>query len=292
MKDAVGDKYSALWVSHTSIGDFLRCPRAYYLKNIYRNPSTGRKIKLMSPPLALGQSVHEVLDMISNLPQEKRFEESLVVKFDQVWQKVSGRQGGFVSEETELKYKMRGEKMLAKLMKHPGPLSNLAVKIKQEIPFFWLSTEANIILCGKIDWLEYLPATKSVHIIDFKTSMQDENEESLQLPIYYLIASNCQKYPVEGASYWYLERSDEPKEVKLKDIDATKKKVIEIAKRIKTQKQLNVFKCLHKTGCFACNPMEKVLKGEAEFVGTNSFNEDIYILDKSSEDDDEKAVVL
>jgi len=85
------DKYSAVWVSHTSISDFLHCPRAYYLRNIYKDPKTGHKIKLMAPALALGLTVHEVLESLSLLPKNKRFEEPLLVKFDKVWEKVSGR---------------------------------------------------------------------------------------------------------------------------------------------------------------------------------------------------------
>lgn len=292
MDKVAPDKYSALWVSYTSLSDFLKCPRAYYLKNVYRNPQTGRKIKLMSPPLALGQAVHEVLDMVSGLSMDRRFEESLVLKFDQIWQKVSGRQGGFISAETEMKYKRRGQKMLERVMKNPGPLKKLAVKIRPDIPYFWLSEEANIILCGKIDWLEYDPDKKSVNIIDFKTSIQNESEDSLQLPIYYLIATNCQKFPVNKISYWYLERSDKPKEIKMQNIEKTKEKILDIAKKIKTQKNLNVFKCSHKTGCFACKPYESILKGEAEFVGTNSFNDDIYILEKPTDEIETETVIL
>ena len=63
----MADKYTAYWVSHSSINDFLKCPRAYFLKNVYKDPKTGRKIKLISPPLALGQAVHEVVESLSVL---------------------------------------------------------------------------------------------------------------------------------------------------------------------------------------------------------------------------------
>jgi CRISPR/Cas system-associated exonuclease Cas4 (RecB family) len=85
------DKYTAVWVSHTSIADFLKCPRAYYLKHVYRDPKTKHKLKLMAPPLALGQSVHEVVESLSQLPREKRFHEPLLVKLDRAWEKVSGK---------------------------------------------------------------------------------------------------------------------------------------------------------------------------------------------------------
>src|SRR3989344_7154345 len=185
------DKFSAVWLSHSSISDWLACPRAYYLKNVYRDPKSRHKLTLMSPPLALGQIVHEVIEGLSTLAVARRFSEPLTLKFDRVWPKVAR----FFDENEAQKYKERGRQMLKNLMDHPGPLKNLAVKIKMNLPYYWLSKEDNIILCGKLDWLEYLPDTDSVHIIDFKTSKNEEEEESLQLPIYYLLANHCQTKP-------------------------------------------------------------------------------------------------
>jgi len=181
----MSDKYTAVWVSHTSISDFLRCPRAYYLKNIYRDPKTNHKIKLMSPSLALGSAVHEVLESLSVLPRQTRFSGSLIAKFDRAWEKITGKKGGFINADTEYKFKQRGQEMLRRVMNNPGPLSGLAVKIQMDLPQFWLSEEDNIMLCGKIDWLEYLPDSDSVHIIDFKTGKTEEDPDSLQLPIYH-----------------------------------------------------------------------------------------------------------
>src|SRR5712672_1627343 len=106
------DKYSAVWVSHTSICDYEQCPRAYYLKHVYKDSTTNHKIKLMSPPLALGQAVHEVIESLSVLPVEKRFDVPLIQKFELSWKKVSGEKGGFTNSETEQRYKVRGEEML------------------------------------------------------------------------------------------------------------------------------------------------------------------------------------
>jgi len=156
----VNDKYTATWVSHSSISDFLKCPRVYYLKNVYKDPRTGHKIQLMSPPLALGQAVHEVLESLSLLPKDTRFDKPLPERFEKAWQKISGERGGFSDKEEEERYKKRGQAMLERVVKDPGPLKNLAVKIKMDLPYFWLSKEDNIILCGKVDWLEYLPENK------------------------------------------------------------------------------------------------------------------------------------
>ena len=280
-----GDKFTAVWVSHTSICDFLTCPRAYYLKNVYRDPKTRHKIKLMSPPLALGQAVHEVIEALSVLPTADRFKESLVIKFENVWKKVSGRRGGFLNAEVEASYKKRGEEMLLRVMKNPGPLANPAVKIKEALPYFWLSEEKNIILCGKIDCLEYLPEIDSVHIIDFKTSKNEENDDSLQLLIYHLLVTRTQKRPVAKASYWYIDKSDELTPRILPDLAVAEQKILDIAIQIKTARQLQRFKCPYD-GCRCCEPMEAIIRGEAEYVGVDEYNADVYIISSSAEEDD------
>mgnify|MGYP001565573532 CR=1 FL=1 len=275
------DKYTAVWVSHSSISDFLSCPRAYYLKNVYKDPATGHKLTVMSPPLALGQAVHEVIESLSVLPTDSRFKEPLITKLEQVWQKVTGKLGGFKDKDQERHYKDRGQAMLKTVMDNPGPLVNLAVKINMDLPYFWLSEPDNIILCGKVDWLEYLPQADSVHIIDFKTSKTEENPQSLQLPIYHLLVHHCQHHPVAKASYWYLERGSSLTTKTLPDLDQAQNKILKIAKQIKLARQLNRFICPH-SGCRACQPLEAIIKGEAEFVGTDSINRDVYIISETS----------
>lgn len=284
------DKYTAVWVSHSSLSDFIKCPRSYYLKNVYKDPKTGHKIKIMSPPLALGQVVHEVLESLSVISADKRFKESLLDKFDKAWNKVSGKKGGFSDNDTEYKYKTRGQDMIRRVIKTPGPLVNLAVKIKMDLPYFWLSEEDNIILCGKIDWLEYLPDTDSVNIIDFKTSRNDEDSDSLQLPIYHLLVHNCQKRDVLKASYWYLDRSDAPEDKELPDLIESSERVLKVAKQIKLARQLERFKCPHD-GCFSCKPFEEILKGEGELIGTDEYRSDVYILNKKTEAEQDSIIL-
>ncbi len=274
------DKYKAVWVSHSSISDFLKCPRAYYLRNVYKDPRTGHKMTVVAPPLALGGAVHEVLEALSELPVDERFKVSLVKKFETLWPKYSGKLGGFTDYEQEQTYKERGIQMLINVQEDPGPLVNKAVKIKSSsinLPNYWLSSDENIILCGKIDWLEYLPKNDSVHIIDFKTGKNEEKEDSLQLPIYLLLVKNCQKRAVAKVSYWYLDQDSGIVKKKLPDEAESYERVYEVAKRIKLARQLNHFVCPHK-GCRYCLPLEKVLKGEAEKVGVSDTRQDIYIL--------------
>lgn len=285
-----GDKYTAVWVSHSSISDFLTCPRAYYLKNVYKDPKTGNKIQIVSPPLTLGQVVHEVIESLSILPVDRRFETPLIDKFEKSWESVSGERGGFMNKDVEEQYKRRGEAMLRRVTRNPGPLLNLAVKIKTDLPQYWLSEKDNIILCGKIDWLEYLEETESVHIIDFKTGKGDSDNDSLQLPIYSLLATNCQKYPVERASYWYIERDDEPTEQKLPDLEKSEREVLKIAKKIKLARQLESFKCPHD-GCGACKPYEAILDGKGKKVGKGEHGHDMYLLEPSSEVQPESEIL-
>jgi hypothetical protein len=277
------DKFSAVWVSHSSISDYLACPRSYYLKHIYKDPKTNHKIKVTAPALSLGQAVHEVVESLSVLPVDRRFANSLIAQFDTTWEKVSGKKGGFRDTTIEQAYKNRGKEMLLRLTKNPGPLKNHAVKIRMNLPYFWLSDDDNIILCGKIDWLEYVPETDSVHIIDFKTGKRDEDPKSLQLPIYHLLVSNCQKRKATKASYWYIERSDTLDEKMLPDLELSKQDILKIAKEMKLARQLSRFRCPHQNGCFACRPYEAIVKGVAEFVGLDELQKDMYIVDDTSE---------
>lgn len=276
----IKDKFSAVWVSHSSIGDYLKCPRAYYLKNIYRDPKTNHKIMLMQPPLALGQAVHEVVESLSSLPAESRFSGSLLERYEIAWKNVSGKLGGFSSADEEAQIKARGANMISRIMNNPGPLKNKTIKFRQELPYFWLSEEDNIILCGKIDWIEYLDATDSVHIIDFKTGKFDEDPDSLQLPIYVLLASKCQSRKVEKVSYWYLDRDDVPTEVSLVDLESAQARVLTIAKKVQLARKLEHFKCPQADGCRVCRPYETIVSGRATFVAVGGYKQDIYIIER------------
>lgn len=271
------DKFSALWLSHSRINVFKKCPRAYYLSYLYRDPRTNHKVSLITPSMSLGSAVHSVLESLSSLPVAKRFETSLIERLDQAWLRVAGRLGGFQDPETEAHFKAKGQEMLRRIMSHPGPLQEKAVKIKMDLPSYWLSEEDNLVLCGKLDWLEYLPATDQVHIIDFKTGGGEEAVDSLQLPIYLLLATNCQTREVARASYWYLSRDDYPVEQKLPSLDKSRDLVLKAGKEIKLATSLDRFKC-PTDGCKTCLPYEKILAGDAEFVGVGDYNTDLYAL--------------
>jgi CRISPR/Cas system-associated exonuclease Cas4 (RecB family) len=271
------DKYSAVWVSNSSISDFLACPRLYYLRNVYKDPATNHKVNIISPSLALGQTVHEVLESLSILDYDKRLDASLFDKYETAWSKVSGKMGGFRNKSEEEEVKSRGAEMLKRVIKSPGPLLQKAIKINKDLPNYYLSEPDNIILCGKIDWLEYMPDTDSLHIIDFKTGRREEKADSLQLPIYYLLVENCQTRGVSKASYWYLDRDDSPLEMKLPERETAYNLVLDTARKVKEERLKGEYLC-KKGGCFACRPFEAIINHEAEFVGVGGYNQDLYIL--------------
>lgn len=286
---SMADKYGAVWVSHSSMGDFLKCPRLYFLHNVYKNPDTGRKITIVSPALALGSAVHATLESLKSLPVEERLHCDLLSDFEREWEaSASGKKGGFRSEAEEAAAKARGHAMIERVMKHPGPLAKKTVRLKPSQndmpPNFYLSEEDNIILCGLIDWLEYVEADDSVRIIDFKTGKGEEDNDSLQLPIYLLLLSALQKRRVSGAAYWYLEKSDTPTEVVLPNITEAREKVLALAQRVKRSRKERAYECPRPNrsggadGCYACRPYEAILRGDAEYIGVAGFGQDTYLV--------------
>lgn len=278
----VQDKYTAVWVSHSSMGDFLKCPRLYYLHNIYKNENN-RKINIASPAMSLGIAVHETLEGLAKYKLEDRFTKPLLDTFEEEWSKVTGKLGGFRDAQQEKEAKERARNMIIRVADNPGPLARKTVKLppahNNMPPNFFLSDEDNIILNGKIDWLEYIPEDDSIKVIDFKTGKNEEAGESLQLPIYALLLNALQKRKVSGAAYWYLDKSDTPVDVALPDIYEAREKVLAVAKKVKEAREKKEFNCPKgPSGCFACKPFEKILKGEAEFIGIGAYNQELYMV--------------
>lgn len=240
--------------------------------------------------------MHEVIESLSILPVEERFSEPLLDKLDRAWKKYTGKRGGFTSDATEEQYKERARAMLRRVMEHPGPVARKAIKLKAELPQYWLSEEDEIMLCGKIDWLEYFPETDSVQIVDFKTSKKEEDGNSLQLPIYSLLVHNVQRRTVDGASYWYLGFNDEPTPKELPPLEEAHTQVLKLAKQLKLARKLNIFKCPQgDTGCRYCREMEIIVRGDAEYVGVGEYKQDLYLVNRDiaqlPEDEDEGVIL-
>ncbi len=276
-------KYGAVWVSHSSMGDFLKCPRLYYLHNVYKNPQTGRKITLVNGALSLGSAVHTTLERLKTMPVAERLTRDLPSDFEKDWQAVTGKKGGFKSDEEEAEAMARGRAMIRRVANTLGPLKEKTVRLKEHengmIPNFYLSEEEGIILCGLIDWLQYIPADDSLRVIDFKTGKKEEDADSLQLPIYLLLLNALQKRKVSGAAYWYLEKDDMPVDVVLPDAAEARERVLAAARNVKAAREARVFACPKgEGGCYACKPYEKILRGEAEYLGVVGYGQDAYLV--------------
>jgi hypothetical protein len=255
-------------------------------------------MSIVTPHMSLGIAVHEVLEGLAEYPSTERMNRDLRATFEEVWSKITGRKGGFTSAEEEEGFKQRGKEMINNVIRDPKFLPNKCIKLKRtEMPCnFYLSEDHNIILNGLVDWIEYLPETDSLHIIDFKTGKYEEKEGSLQLPIYLLLCNALQKRKVTKASYWYLE-SNEMKEVTLPDTDTAFTNVLASAMKVKEARKIakregpeKVFFCpegafnpdTKEGGCFGCRPYELILAGDEsmESVGVGGFSQDMYIVRK------------
>ncbi len=293
------DKYTAVWVSHSSMGDFIKCPRSYYLHNMYKDPRTGHKVSIVTPHMSLGIAVHEVLEGLADFPADKRMERDLLALYEAGWKKVSGKKGGFTSDEEDADFKKRGTVMLEKVARDPRFLVNKCIKLPQDkMPCnFYLSEDHNIILNGLVDWIEYLPETDSLHIVDFKTGKREETESSLQLPIYLLLCEALhKKRKVTKASYWYLE-SDKVVEKDLPDLGNARQSVLAVAMKVKDARDVakregveKAFVCPEGAydiaakggGCRNCIPYELIFARDQsmEFVGVGGFSQDMYVMRK------------
>jgi len=130
-----------------------------------------------------------------------------------------------------------------------------------------------------------------VHIIDFKTGKAEEDPESLQLPIYHLLVTNTQKRKVTKASYWYLDSDNDLTPKELPDLDEARSKILDIARQMKLARQINRFKCPKGDGCWACEPMERIFRREAELVGEDQYRNDVYILPAKKEEEMESIIL-
>ncbi len=250
---------NGIWLSHTSLGDFLICPRAYFLKNIYRDKKTGYKIQIAAPSLTLGSLVHEMIKWFLEMDRQT-IKEQLLDRFDNFWLKYQGKKGGFTSKEEEESFKKRGREMLDKFYDNSKILGKMIPPM--DFPKYYL--DEDIVLLGNLDCVEELP-DGSLHIIDFKTGTKDE-KDSLQLHIYAILAESNLGKPVSKISYWYLDRDDKPQEAVLdpleKHLEYLRQKGLEIKQVIESGQWV----C--KKGeelCWDCRNYQAVIEGKGEF---------------------------
>ncbi len=271
-----------LWISHSAINTFDRCPQAYYYQYQYKNPETGNRIQIVNPYFSLGLSVHQAIEELSSMSVEERLEVSLKDRFEEIWSGYSGRQGGFISEKQEKEFKDRGEMMIDRVV-NSDFLEKPATEIKETVPSIDLIPKEDIKLVGSLDWIRVID-DNSYHIIDFKTGKNKESKKSLQLPIYNILANKKLDGEVKKFSYWYLNSEDELTSRELGSIEESMEIIKEKALEIKNHVENNDYPCHYNGKCFACGDYHRIFNGQAEFLGTDKDSgKDLYFVLK--EDD-------
>lgn len=271
---------NTIWISHTSLGDFEKCKQLYYLRNLYRDKKYGNNFRLAvaSPYLSLGEAVHDAIDHFTEryVPEQRNLDR-LMYEYKRGWSLKPGRIGGFKDEGQEKEFKERGEAMLERFFKNTYFSKGMPIRVN--FPKFPLVGEDTVILVGNFDWLEKTP--DGLHILDFKTG-KEEGEDSLQLPIYAILAKHVLGENVAKISYWYLDRDDEPVEMQIPDLGKTLETVKEKAAKMEDAIKFQAFPCTAEIGyCKNCHEYHKVINDQAEHVQTDfKRKREVFFLDQ------------
>ena len=142
---------NALFLSHTSLHDFLNCPRAFFLKNIYRDKKTGYKLQIASPFLTLGSLVHDMIKWFLEMGRQIS-KEQLLDRFENHWLKYQGKRGGFTTNQEEESFKSRGREMLDKFFDNSKILGKMVPPMN--FPKYFLNEDT--VLFGNLDYIEEL----------------------------------------------------------------------------------------------------------------------------------------
>lgn len=278
---------NAVFISPSSLSDFEKCPQLYFYRNVYRSPR-GLKIQIINPALALGQAVHDTLEIFLKLPVPERSESVLKEKFDFAFGNLAGEKGGFLSPEEEKVNRDRGLEMLARFWQN----EHFKSAEKEKIPEFpKVELGDNLILTGKLDWLE--KEGEYYHLTDFKTGKNEEREDSQQLPIYAVLISGLFKTDKIKGSYWYLDKDEVPVDFVLPDLKDTLTYLKNKGEIVKMVRSTNSYRCQSGgESCWACRDMLAVAKGKGKLVSMDPVNrkQEIYILSKEIPINTEPAV--
>jgi len=267
----------ALFVSYTGLNDFSRCPRSYYLKNVYRDPKTNYKLQIANPYLTLGGVVHDSLKWFLDMNRQVT-KDQLLAKYRNLWLKYRGKRGGFSDNSQEAEFGKRGLAMLGNFIDHAKVLEpNLEVD-----NFLKYRLAEKIFLNGKLDFLGELP-DKSLHILDFKTGSKDE-EDPLQLYIYAILAESNYQKPVTRISYWYIDRDAAPKEAVLDPLDERLDWITKKSKEIEEMVEEGNWVCIKDPElCRDCQQYQDIIAGKGEFLfSDDSFKKQVYYLDRNT----------
>lgn len=266
---------NAIFISPSSLSDFEKCPQKYYYSQVYRSPR-GLKIQVVNPALALGATIHDVLDQFLKLPASQRTQNELKRILDWAWQGIAGEKGGFLSQEEEDEARQRAANMLDRFWANSRFQKIEPVKMPS---FPRVELGNDLILTGKLDWIEKEGDT--YHIIDFKTGKNEEKEDSQQLPIYSVLASRILNTTKIRTSYWYLDKDEEITPFPEADLERTFQDLQQKGEIIKMVRQTKSYRCQSGLeSCWACRDMHAVAQGKGKLVHLDPVNrkQEIYIL--------------
>lgn len=274
---------NAIFLSHTSLADFLKCPRAYYFKNIYRHkraflpgeePHEPFRIQIASPYLSLGSVVHDSVKWFLDIQKQATYEQ-LEQKFRMLWVKYTGKRGGFSSKEEERDFGNRGLKMLQNFFKNVHRLENK----HHTVDFPKINLLDGVVLIGNFDFVGE-KEDGTLHILDFKTGANDETDP-IQLYIYAILAEASLGKKVSKASFWYLDREDEPREIVLDPLEPKIEWLQEKALEVKKAIQEANWICIKEELCRDCKDYQAILDGKGQFQFSDErYRKNIYYLER------------
>ncbi len=262
-----------IFISYTSLKDFLKCPRSYYLKNIYRDPKTGFRLQVASPYLSLGSTVHDSVKWFLDLEDKPTLDET-IKKFRNLWLKFRGKKGGFSSREEEGNFGSRGLKMLENFYQNWQVLEKKA----PEITFPKYNLLDNIVLIGNFDYIGE-KEDGSLHVVDFKTGANDEDDPT-QLYIYSILAEANFGKSVSAAGFWYLDREDTPRDIVLDPLEPKLEWLKDKAKELKQAIELGEWVCVKGDQfCRDCRDYQAIIDGKGQFQFSDyRYKKDVYYL--------------
>lgn len=267
----------AIYLSHTSLKDFLKCPRSYYLKDLYRDPKNNYKLQVASPYLSLGSVVHDTVKWFLDTQEKPNLGET-IQKFRNLWLKFRGKKGGFSSDEQEGDFGKRGLSMLENFYKNWQVLEKSA----PEITFPKYNLVDNVVMIGNFDYVGE-KTDGSLHVVDFKTGANDE-DDATQLYIYAILAEVNLGKPVSAAGFWYLDREDAPNDIVLDPLEPKLEWLIEKAIELKQAIEKSEWVCVKESFeegglCRDCRDYQAILDGKGEFMfSDHRYKKDIYYL--------------
>ena len=282
IKPKTGYIKNPIYLSYTSLKDFLKCPRSYYLKDLYKDPKNNYRLQVASPYLSLGSVVHDSVKWFLDLEQKPTLDET-IAKFRNLWLKFRGKKGGFSSDEEEGNFGKRGLSMMENFFKNWQVLETAV----PEVTFPKLNLVENVVLIGNFDYIgEREDGT--LRVVDFKTGANDEDDPT-QLYIYAILAEVNLGKEVSAAGFWYLDREDEPRDIVLDPLEPKLEWLVEKAKEVKKALEKNEWVCIKArdndapTGalCRDCTDYQAILDGKGEFqFSDHRYKKDIYYLSR------------